>query len=165
MNGRQLLHERLQADNAVVPQQRLQLEVLRVGNVQLGNDKGQPRSRPDGTQSPGARSLPPGARTSPPPPPARGHSSARRPLPARPPGAHVGVGRAVVAVLDPRRHGQGPVEGAGEGQGSQEVFGLVPEPACKRGESGAQPGPPPGAPPGAPRRVRRGGRASPMQGQ
>lgn len=36
MNGCQLLHEVLQADNAVILQERLQLEVLRVGDVQLG---------------------------------------------------------------------------------------------------------------------------------
>lgn len=45
----------------------------------------------------------------------------------------VGVGRAVVPVLDPGRHGQGAVEGSGEGQGAQEVLGLVPEAACGRG--------------------------------
>lgn len=42
----------------------------------------------------------------------------------------------MVPVLDPGRHGQGPVEGAGEGQGSQKVLGLVTEAACERRGSG-----------------------------
>lgn len=58
-----------------------------------------------------------------------GQAPALPAAPSRAPGAHVGVGRAVVPVLDPGRHGQGPVEGAGEGQGSQEVLGLVTEAA------------------------------------
>lgn len=39
-------------------------------------------------------------------------------------------------VLDPGRHGQGPVQGAGERQGSQKVLGLVTEAACERWGSG-----------------------------
>lgn len=42
----------------------------------------------------------------------------------------------MVPVLDPGRHGQGPVEGASEGQGSQEMLGLVTEAACERWGSG-----------------------------
>lgn len=113
MPGRQLLHEPLQADHAVVAPQRLQPEELRVGDVQLRGSRAVSRGSSPGSPQPW-----------PPPPPA-------------PAGAHVGVGRAVVPVLDPGRHGQGPVEGAGEGQGSQEVLGLVTETACgKRGSAG-----------------------------
>lgn len=111
-----MLHELLQADHAVVPPERLQPEVLRVGDVQLWGN----RAREPGVPLLGARSSSP-ERSQPCPP-----------LPPRARGAHVGVGRAVVPVLDPGRHGQGPVEGAGEGQGSQEMLGLVTEAACER---------------------------------
>lgn len=53
--GRQMLHEFLQADHAVVPPERLQPEVLRVRDVQLwGNRAPEP-----GGPSPGARSSSP----------------------------------------------------------------------------------------------------------
>lgn len=111
----QLLHELLQAEHAVVLLERLQLEVLLVGNVQL-------QGRDSFTRGPRDPHLPPPPRLSP-----------ALPAPRSPFPAHVGVGRAVVPVLDPGRHGQGAVEGSGEGQGAQEVLGLVPEAACGRG--------------------------------
>lgn len=60
-----MLHELLQADHAVVPPERLQPEVLRVGDVQLRGD----RAREPGVPLPGelpalpaAAPLPPRAR-------------------------------------------------------------------------------------------------------
>lgn len=125
VNGGQRLHELLQADHPVVPEQRLQLEVLGVRDMQL--------RAAASTSLPARRDRPRGPPPGPHPPPAA----------PSPPRAHVGVGRAVVPVLDPRRHGQGPVDGAGEGQGAQEVLGLVPEPACGGARTGSA-GPPPG---------------------
>lgn len=63
----------------------------------------------------------------------------------------------MVPVLDPGRHGQSPVEGAGEGQGSQEVLGLVTEAACERwGSGGARAGDAPGMDRGMQREPHRG---------
>lgn len=79
VNRCQLFHELLQADNAVVLQERLQPEMLRVGDVQLGRTGTASHTEPGGTMPhPEAHTSPhrgrPQPRPPPPPHPAPGDS-------------------------------------------------------------------------------------------